>query len=339
MVEKNIRQRQEEREHKILSKYASFSDCSKGREIEEAACDIRPIYQRDRDRILHSKAFRRLKHKTQVFLAPEGDHYRTRLTHTLEVTQTARTIARALGLNEDLTEAIALGHDLGHTPFGHAGERALNQVCENGFEHHLQSIRVVDILEKNGCGLNLTWEVRDGIKNHQTSGKPATLEGKIVQLADKIAYVNHDIDDAIRGHIITEEDVPKEYTECLGHSSRERLNTLIHDIILQSGETDNVIMSMKIREKLYGLRRYLFQAVYDNPNAKGEEKKVIHMIEQMYNYYKKNFEKLPTEYIQMIENKKQSKEQTVCDYIAGMSDQYAIVKFKEIFVPGVWNVY
>lgn len=297
MPGKNIRQLQEEREHEILSPYAAFSDCSRGRDRKEPPCDIRPIYQRDRDRILHSKAFRRLKHKTQVFLAPEGDHYRTRLTHTLEVAQTARTIARALRLNEDLTEAIALGHDLGHTPFGHAGERALNEICKNGFEHHLQSIRVVELLEKDGEGLNLTWEVRDGIKNHQTSGKPSTLEGKIVQLADKIAYVNHDIDDAIRGHVLTEEELPKKYTNPLGHNSRERLNTLIHDIILNSEGIGDIKMSQEIRSKLYGLRAYLFQTVYENPNAKSQEAKAIHMIEQLYQYYCDNFTKLPVEYI------------------------------------------
>lgn len=339
MSEKNIRQRQEEREHETLSPYAAFSDKSRGRDIKEVPCDIRPIYQRDRDRILHSKAFRRLKHKTQVFLAPEGDHYRTRLTHTLEVAQTARTIAKALRLNEDLTEAIALGHDLGHTPFGHAGERALNDICENGFEHHLQSLRVVELLEKDGEGLNLTWEVRDGIKNHQSNGNPSTLEGKIVRLADKIAYVNHDIDDAIRGHVLTEEELPKEYTNPLGHNSRERLNTLIHDIILNSEGTDDVKMSQDIRSKLYGLRAYLFQTVYKNSKAKSEETKAIHMIEQLYQYYLNNLAKLPVEYIRMMEIRKQTKEQTVCDYIAGMTDRYAIVKFKEIFVPGVWSVY
>jgi dGTPase len=230
----NIRQKMELREHEILSPYASFSDCSSGRDFEEEPCDIRPVYQRDRDRILHCKAFRRLEHKTQVFLAPEGDHYRTRLTHTLEVSQISRTIATALRLNEDLTEAIALGHDLGHTPFGHAGERALNRICPNGFEHHLQSIRVVELLEKHGRGLNLTREVRDGIKNHQTEGRPSTLGGKIVRLSDKIAYINHDIGDAIRGRLITEEEIPKEYTDILGHSLDQRLNTLIHDIVINS---------------------------------------------------------------------------------------------------------
>lgn len=278
----NLRQRQELREHGTLSPYASFSDASKGRNRYEEPCDLRPIYQRDRDRILHCKAFRRLKHKTQVFLIPEGDHYRTRLTHTLEVAQLARTIARALRLNEDLTEAIALGHDLGHTPFGHAGERALNRVCPEGFEHHLQSIRVVELLEKNGAGLNLTWEVRDGIKNHQTKGKPATLEGKIVRLTDKIAYINSDIDDAIRGRIITEEDIPEKLTRVLGHSTRNRLNTLIHDVIMNSENQNEIIMSDEIYGALMELRVYMFQNVYTSPVAKGEETKAEMLVEQLF---------------------------------------------------------
>ena len=226
-----IREQLELRETEILSPYASFSRESRGREREEEECDIRPVFQRDRDRILHSKAFRRLRQKTQVFLQPMGDHYRTRLTHTLEVSQNARTIAKALRLNEDLVEAIALGHDLGHTPFGHAGERAFNEVCELGFKHNEQSVRVVEVLEKQGKGLNLTWEVRDGIRNHKSSGRPATLEGKLVQLSDKIAYINHDIDDAVRGGILKEEDLPSEYTDILGHSSKARLNRMVHDVI------------------------------------------------------------------------------------------------------------
>lgn len=257
----NIRKLQEQREHEYLSPYAAFSDCSHGRDVNEDACDIRPVYQRDRDRILHSKAFRRLKGKTQVFLAPEGDHYRTRMTHTLEVSQNARTIAKALQLNVDLTEAIALGHDLGHTPFGHAGERALNRVCEGGFEHHLQSIRVVELLEKHGKGLNLTKEVRDGIKNHQTAGSPSTLEGKVVRLSDKIAYINHDIDDAIRGQIITEDEIPREYTDVLGHSPVERLNTLIHDIVIHSFGKADIIMSERVQEAMLELRKYMFRSV------------------------------------------------------------------------------
>ena len=236
----NIREKLEIWEHEYLCEYAAFSDQSRGRDVEEPMCDVRTIYQRDRDRILHSKSFRRLKQKTQVFLSPEGDHYRTRLTHTLEVSQTARTIARALRLNEELTEAIALGHDLGHTPFGHAGERALNEVCSKGFRHNEQSIRVVERLEKKGKGLNLTVEVRDGILNHKTTGNPCTLEGKIVQLADKIAYINHDIDDAIRGGILLEEALPANCTDKLGNSTRNRLNTIIHCLLYTSDAADEL---------------------------------------------------------------------------------------------------
>ena len=239
----NIREAREAWEQSYLSPYASKSSETMGRDRQEDKCDIRPEYQRDRDRILHSKAFRRMKHKTQVFLAPRGDHYRTRLTHTLEVSQTARTIARALRLNEDLPEAIALGHDLGHAPFGHAGEAVLNEICPEGFRHYIQSVRVVEVLEKNGLGLNLTEEVRDGMMNHSTSRMPKTLEGKIVRLSDKIAYINHDIDDAIRGKIIIEEELPVKYTDILGHDSKERLNTLIHDVIDNSMNRPDILMS------------------------------------------------------------------------------------------------
>lgn len=335
----NFRQKQELREHENLSIYASFSDQSLGRDRYEEPCDIRTTYQRDRDRILHCKTFRRLKQKTQVFLAPEGDHYRTRLTHTLEVSQIARTIARALRLNEDLTEAIALGHDLGHTPFGHAGERALNKICSEGFEHHLQSIRAVELLEKNGTGLNLTKEVRDGIRNHQTKGKPLTLEGKIVRLSDKIAYINHDIDDAIRGHIIKEDEIPSEYTNVLGHSLGERLNTLIHDIITQSEDQSEIKMSPRIEEAMLELRKYMFRSVYTNPTAKGQEEKAENMIIQLFDYYMKHTELLSDEYIELMEKRKESKERVVCDYIAGMTDRYAIAKYKELMIPTFWNVY
>lgn len=335
----NLRTKQEMREHQYLSPYACFSDNSLGRDVFEEPCDLRPIFQRDRDRILHSKAFRRLKDKTQVFLAPEGDHYRTRLTHTLEVSQNARTIARALRLNEELTEAIALGHDLGHTPFGHAGERALNERCKGGFEHHLQSIRVVELLEKRGKGLNLTKEVRDGIVNHQTAGKPATLEGKIVRLSDKIAYINHDIDDAIRGKIITEDEIPKEYTNVLGHSSRERLNCLIHDIVSQSEDKPDILMSPEIEEAMLNLRKFMFHSVYTNKVAKGQEAKAENMLIQLFDYYTKHLELLPTEYLFMIEDKNESAERAVCDYIAGMTDRYAIAKFKEMSIPSSWSVY
>lgn len=335
----NIRQKLERLEHEYLSKYASFSDNSIGRDHDEEPCDIRPNYQRDRDRILHSKAFRRLKGKTQVFLSPEGDHYRTRMTHTLEVSQNARTIAKALRLNEDLTEAIALGHDLGHTPFGHAGERALNRVCEGGFQHHLQSLRVVELLEKHGEGLNLTKEVRDGIRNHQTAGMPSTLEGKVVRLSDKIAYINHDIDDAIRGHIITEEQIPEELTNVLGHCPKVRLDTLIHDIIIHSEGKDDIIMSTEVFEAMSLLRKFMFRNVYTNPLAKGQETKAEKMIEQMFEYYNTHLDRLPEEYQFMIQQKGETANRVVCDYIAGMTDSYAVMKYKEIMIPTSWDVY
>jgi len=335
----NMRQKQELREHEYLSPYASFSDCSLGRDEFEEPCDIRPVYQRDRDRILHCKAFRRLKHKTQVFLAPEGDHYRTRLTHTLEVSQNARTIAKALRLNEDLAEAIALGHDLGHTPFGHAGERALNRICPGGFEHHLQSIRVVELLENHGKGLNLTKEVRDGIINHQTEGKPSTLEGKIVRLSDKIAYINHDIDDAIRGHIITEEEIPSEYTDVLGHSLSDRINTIIHDIVTNSEDKNDIIMSSEIETAMLNLRKYMFSSVYTNKKAKGQEEKAEQLLVLMFSYYEKHLELLPEEYIDMVNQKNEPLHRAVCDYIAGMTDRFVVAKFNEIMLPTAWGVY
>ena len=333
-----IREKVEQREHEYLNEKAAFSDRTLGRDVEEEKCDIRPEYQRDRDRILHSKAFRRLKGKTQVFLSPEGDHYRNRLTHTLEVSQNARTIAKALRLNEDLTEAIALGHDLGHTPFGHAGERALNRVCEGGFEHHLQSIRVVERLEKHGKGLNLTKEVRDGIVNHQTEGRPSTMEGQIVRLSDKIAYINHDIDDAIRGQILTEDGIPGLYTNILGHSPTERLNTVIHDIITSSEAAGVICMSPEVEEAMFNLRLYMFESVYTNPIAKGQEAKAERMIEQLYSHYKEHTELLPEEYLEMIEEG-ETKDRVVCDYIAGMTDRYAIVKYSELMIPNAWDVY
>jgi len=333
----NIRERQEKTEHMILSPYASFSDNSRGRDRVEEPCEIRTIYQRDRDRIIHCKAFRRLKHKTQVFLAPEGDHYRTRLTHTLEVAQIARTIARALRLNEDLTEAIALGHDLGHTPFGHAGERVLNSICPLGFAHYRQSVRVVEFLEKDGKGLNLTWEVRDGILNHRTSGSPSTLEGKVVRLSDKIAYINHDIDDAIRAGIFSEEDIPLEYTSVLGSSTKERLNTLINDIVINSQDKDDILMSERVSLAMQELRQHMFQSLYLSPIAKSEEEKADKLITELYNYYIENLDKLPANYKRFITEFNQKSEQVVCDYIAGMSDQYSIMKFQEIFVPESWK--
>ena len=304
----NIREEREAWERAYLSPYASRSSETRGRDREEQKCDIRPEYQRDRDRILHSKAFRRMKHKTQVFLAPRGDHYRTRLTHTLEVSQTARTIARALRLNEDLTEAIALGHDLGHAPFGHAGEAVLNEICPEGFKHYIQSVRVVEVLEKNGQGLNLTKEVRDGMMNHSTSRMPKTLEGKIVRLSDKIAYINHDIDDAIRGRIITEEELPDRYTDVLGHDSKERLNTLIHDVIDNSMDQPDILMSSHVEEAMLGMRRYMFDHVYTNPKAKNQETKAQNLLRELYEYYMKYTEQMPEEYRRLITDGRCSRE-------------------------------
>lgn len=335
----NLREKQEAREHEILSPFASFADASLGRDTEESKCDIRTDFQRDRDRILHCKAFRRLKQKTQVFLAPEGDHYRTRMTHTLEVAQNARTIARALMLNEDLTEAIALGHDLGHTPFGHAGERALDRITRDygGFHHNEQSVRVVERLEKDGWGLNLTKEVRNGILNHQTSLMPATMEGKIVRLSDKIAYINSDIDDAIRAGIIREEEIPKELTNVLGHTTNARLNTLVHDIVIHSEGRDDICMSEEVKQAMFELRKYLFANLYTNPVAKGEEKKVSHMIEQLYEYYIKNPESMSEEFQQLIQEGEPT-QRVVCDYIACMSDRFSVNLYKEIMIPKSWSV-
>lgn len=333
----NIRELHEMQEHQILSPYASFSDESRGRDREEPQCDMRTIYQRDRDRILHCKTFRRLKHKTQVFLAPEGDHYRTRLTHTLEVAQIARSIARALRLNEDLTEAIALGHDLGHTPFGHAGERTLDQICSLGFTHYEQSLRVVELLEKDGKGLNLTWEVRDGIVNHRTAGNPSTLEGKIVRLSDKIAYINHDIDDAIRGNIFSEAEIPEEFTSVLGNTTKSRLNTLIKDIINNSMDQDDIVMSKEVHTAMMNLRKFMFSHLYTNPTAKSEEVKAYKLITELYFYYMDNLDQLPDSYKMLIEERNELPERVVCDYISGMTDQYSIAKFEEIFVPKSWK--
>ena len=331
-----IREQLELREIEYLSPYAALSKDSVGRDRPEQECDIRPVFQRDRDRILHCKSFRRLKQKTQVFLLPKGDHYRTRLTHTLEVSQNARTIAKALRLNEDLVEAIALGHDLGHTPFGHAGERALNQVCSLGFQHQEQSVRVVEILEKEGQGLNLTWEVRDGIRNHKTSGTPHTLEGQIVRLSDKIAYINHDIDDAIRGNILREEDIPEKYRKILGATTKKRLNTMIHDVITNSMGRPEIIMSEEVGDAMAELRKYMFKNVYVNPQAKGEETKAIQMIEKLYFYYEDHIDLLPKQYLDRLDVG-DTEEQIVCDYIAGMTDTYAVKKFEDLFVPKSWN--
>lgn len=334
----NIREKQEQTELSLLSPYATRSIDTKGRRKPEEECEIRTCFQRDRDRILHCKAFRRLKDKTQVFLSPVGDHYRTRLMHTLEVSQNARTIARALNLNETLTEAIALGHDLGHTPFGHAGERVLNEMNPKGFKHNQQSVRVAQYLEKNGDGLNLTWEVLDGMKNHSMKSMPHTLEGKIVRLADKIAYINHDIDDAVRAKVLTEEDIPIEYREILGFSSRERLNTLIHDIVKNSYDKDDIVMSEFVSQAMSDLRVFMFERVYTNPLAKCEEGKAKHLLIELYEHYLKHIDVLPLEFIDLM-NKGEPKERVVCDYIAGMSDQYAVTVFKNIYMPKQWLVY
>ena len=334
-----IREELENAERQFLSPWASLSSRSAGRDRYEELDDMRPVYQRDRDRILHCKAFRRLKHKTQVFLAPEGDHYRTRLTHTLEVSQIARTIAKSLRLNEDLTEAIALGHDLGHTPFGHAGERVLNRICPEGFRHSVQSVRTVEFLEKNGRGLNLTKEVRDGILNHGTSGRPMTLEGNVVRISDKIAYINHDIDDSIRAGIFREEDIPTLYTDVLGHSVRERLNALIRNVIENSRDCPEIRMSEGVFETMMGLRKWLFVNVYQNSAPKAEEGKAEEMIRQLYEHYKAHPEQMPEEYRSFMEDLGQPLERTVCDFIAGMSDQYAIRTFEAVFIPQSWTVF
>lgn len=332
-----IRESLEQREREYLSEYAALSAESKGRDKDEPACDIRPVYQRDRDRIIHCKAFRRLKDKTQVFLAPEGDHYRTRLTHTLEVSQNARTIAKALRLNEDLTEAIALGHDLGHTPFGHAGERALNEACPLGFEHSEQSVRTVELLEKEGIGLNLTWETRDGIRNHQTKGMPSTLEGKVVRFSDKIAYIHHDMDDAVRAGILTELDVPAEIREVLGTTPGERLDTFIHDIITNSMDKNDVVMSDRVATAMMNIRKFMFENVYTNSIAKSEESKAEMLIKSLYKYYLDHPSKMPQLYIDLIQNHKEPVEMVVCDYVASMSDRYAIKVYNDIFVPTSWE--
>ena len=329
-----IREKLEQWEKKYLSPYASLSMNSRGRSREEEQCDIRPVYQRDRDRILHSKAFRRLKDKTQVFLTPEGDHYRTRLTHTLEVSQNARTIAKALRLNEDLVEAIALGHDLGHTPFGHAGERALNKICPYGFCHSDQSVRTVDILEKNGIGLNLTEEVRDGIRNHQTKGMPYTLEGKIVRYSDKIAYIHHDMDDAIRGGILKESDVPKEIGEVIGFTTGERLDHFIHDLVTFSYEKNEISLSPPVDTAMKNLRRFMFDRVYQNKEAKSQE---AMLMESLYSYYLKHLEKLPGYSLARMEEKGEAPEIIVCDYIGAMTDRFAIAQYEDLFIPKSWH--
>ncbi len=327
-----IREMTEKNEEKILSRYAFLSKNTKGRQNPITPCDMRTEFQRDRDRIIHAKAFRRLKHKTQVFLAPTGDHYRTRLTHTMEVSQIARTIARSLRLNEDLTEAIALGHDLGHTPFGHTGEVVLNEICSFGFHHYEQSLRVVDFLE-NGKGLNLTYEVRDGIVNHAGNNEAQTLEGKIIKLADRIAYINHDIDDALRGGIITESDIPKKCSDTLGKTHGVRISTLIRDIVCASREKNEITMTENVACAMSELRQFMFETVYVDKRAKGEDEKAKNVVSMLFETFMKNPELMGTD---MNDIEQIGLEQSVCDYIAGMTDNYAIHKFNELFVPKKW---
>ena len=334
----SVREELERQEHRKLNPLAAFSDQSRGRPFGDKFReeDVRTCYQRDIDRIVHSKAFRRLMHKTQVFLRPEGDHYRTRMTHTLEVARIASTITRALGLNEDLAEAIAMGHDLGHTPFGHAGEVALTRCLGRPFRHNEQSLRVVDVLENDGQGLNLTYEVRNGILCHTGDPWPETLEGMVVRRSDQIAYVNHDIDDAIRAGILTNEDIPDAITDVLGHNHSQRINTLVTDAIFTSREAGTVMLSPAVDNALKTLRAFMFERVYRNPIAKAEESKAKDMLQRMFEYYVTHPEALPEDFHPQLSF--EGIERNVCDYIAGMTDNYAVDKFTEIFIPMGWNV-
>jgi len=332
----NLREQTQRREEETLSPLACLSARTRGRERAEEECDVRTPFQRDVDRIVYSKAFRRLKHKTQVFLQPEGDHYRTRMTHTLEVTRIARTIARALSLNEDLTEAVALGHDLGHTPFGHAGERSLSRLMPGGFAHYEQSVRVVERLEKNGEGLNLTWEVRNGIRCHTKGEDAATLEGQIVRLADHIAYINHDIEDAIRGKIIYPMDIPLEISNVLGFTLSQRIDTLVTDAIQASQGQTSIRQSEAVGKAMLDLKDFMFDSVYTNPLAKGEEGKAQDMIGALFAYYQNSPDALPEDF-QAI-RAAEGVDRAVCDYIAGMTDPFAVERFKELFIPAGWAV-
>ncbi len=331
-----IRQIHERLERDTLSPYAVLSENSLGRSHPIDECDIRTCFQQDIDRICHCKAFRRLKHKTQVFLRPEGDHYRTRLTHTLEVSRIARTISRSLRLNEDLTEAMAMAHDLGHTPFGHAGEYALDSIVPGGFRHNEQSVRVVEKLENGGCGLSLCKEVIDGILYHSGEGVAPTLEGRVLKYADRIAYINHDIDDAIRAGILSEEDIPLELRKELGFRYSDRIDCMVRSVIKNSSE-ETISMSTEIGQATDELRAFMFRNVYHNNEAKREEHKVSGMLGKLYDYYCSNPDKLPAESLRFIEE--DGIERAVCDYIAGMTDQYAVSRFTEIFIPQGWERY
>lgn len=339
------RQDWESAEHALLSPRASFADGSRGRETAIADDEYRTCYQRDRDRVLHCKAFRRLSHKTQVFLAPEGDHYRTRLTHTLEVSQIARSIARALALNEDLTEAIALGHDLGHTPFGHTGEQALDEALREvagrfpdvpgSYEHNRQSLRIVERLEYDGKGLNLTWEVRDGILGHTGGHVPETLEGQVVRIADRIAYVNHDIDDAVRAGVLSTEELPPEPVALLGPHHGARITTMVRDLIETSAERDEIAMSPEVWDAMMTLRQYLFDNVYLSTRAKAEEPRAANVVRMLFGHFLEHPEQLPEEHRPSTENERA---QRVVDYVAGMTDRYAIRQFEGLFIPKKWLV-
>lgn len=327
----------EEREKEWLSDYAKCAVDSLGRRVDEPQCPNRTVFQRDRDRILHSKAFRRLKDKTQVFLSPEGDHYRTRMTHVLEVSQISRAIARSLRLNEDLTEAIALGHDLGHTPFGHSGEKVLNKIHEGGFHHRRQSLRVVDVLaiRKNGLhGLNLTEEVRDGILNHSGPNTPMTLEGQIVKLSDRIAYINHDIDDAIRAEVLKLEDIPKDFVDYFGKYTSDRINKMILNVTTESTLSDTIKMSDEAWQLFDAMRQFMFKNVYLDDRAKGEEQKAMNVVDYLYKYYKASPDKMPQEFLNIYHNEG---DVGVKDYIAGMTDRYAISCFVDLTVPAYWS--
>ena len=333
-----LREELEKLEHQQLSPKAAFSDETRGRlhPEEDRIEDVRTCYQRDTDKIVHSKAFRRLMHKTQVFLSPEGDHYRTRMTHTIEVSRIGRTIAKALDLNEDLAEAIAMGHDLGHTPFGHAGEVSLTKATGKAFCHNEQSLRVVDILENDGAGLNLTYEVRMGILCHTGEKLPETMEGQIIRKADRIAYVNHDIDDAIRAGILNQEDIPKSVTRVLGNTHSQRINSLVCDAIHTSREAGKFTLSPGMEKALADLRAFMFEKVYRNPVAKGEESKAKDMLMRLYEYYYNHPEAIPEDFQPQMSF--EGMERTICDYIAGMTDHYAVDKFTEIFIPKGWNI-
>ncbi len=323
-----------ENEHKLLSVRSCFSDESLGRLRDEPECEIRTCFQRDRDRVIHCNSFRRLKHKTQVFLSPEGDYYRTRLTHTLEVSQIGRTIAVALRLNETLTEAIALAHDLGHTPFGHAGERALDSVYPDGFKHYEQSLRVVDVIEKHGQGLNLTKEVRDGIERHTNGEEAFTLEGRIVRLADRIAYINHDIDDAIHAKVLSDGDIPLEIKKTLGFTKSERISNLVKSCIDNSGDT--ICLDDEVGQAFDELHSFMFKSVYTNPACKSEESKAVDMVCWLYEYFSMHPMELPEEYTMIC--LKEGPQRAACDYIAGMTDRYAVRTFNRLRVPGSWMV-